>query len=125
MKKKSGSTIGKLHTNTRTGCSGVAESVIEEHLTAAVNAFGGMCLKFVTPGYTGVPDRIILLPGGQVVFAETKRPGGKERRRQELVQSRLRAFGFTVFSTVDSDEKIDAIIKHCWEAMISDSLGSR
>lgn len=71
------------------------------------------CLKFVSPGYSGVPDRIILIPGGLVVFAETKRPGDKERQRQSFVQAHLRRIGFTVFSGVDSAEKVQKVIDYC------------
>lgn len=71
------------------------------------------CLKFVSPGYSGVPDRIILIPGGVVVFAETKRPGDQERQRQSFVQAHLRRMGFTVFSGVDSTEKVQKVIDYC------------
>ena len=73
------------------------------------------CLKLVTPGYTGAPDRLILLPGGHVVFAELKRPGQQERPRQVYVQERLRRLGFTVFSCVDSAEKIREVVRCCKE----------
>ncbi len=72
------------------------------------------CLKFVSPGYSGVPDRIILLPGGTVVFAELKRPREKERQRQAFVQVHLRLLGFTVFSSVDTEEKVQEVIDYCW-----------
>lgn len=78
---------------------------------------GAKCLKFVTPGFTGVPDRLILLPGGRVVFCELKNLGKKERKRQEYVQGWLRALGFKVFSRVDTFEKVDAIVKYCSEVM--------
>jgi len=98
------------------------EKDIESKLRKPIKALGGRCLKFETPGYTGVPDRIILLPGARVVFVETKQPGKKERRRQELVQAELRALGFTVYSTVDSKAKIDAIVNACREAVNGKSL---
>lgn len=72
------------------------------------------CLKFVSPGYSGVPDRMILLPGGTVVFAELKRPREKERQRQAFVQVHLRRLGFTVFSSVDTEEKVQEVIDFCW-----------
>ena len=86
------------------------ESVIEARLRKAVERAGGWCIKWTAPGFTGVPDRIILMPGGRVYFAETKAPGKHEHARQEYVQRRLRALGFEVFSSVDSTEKIDEII---------------
>ena len=85
------------------------ESIIEARLRKAVERAGGKCMKWVCPGHTGVPDRIIIMPGGRVYFAETKAPGKTERARQEYVQRKLRAYGFEVFSSVDSPEKIDEI----------------
>ena len=93
------------------------EKSLERELAQGIRRLGGLCLKFETPGYTGVPDRIILLPGGRVRFAETKQPGKKERARQVLVQGILRGLGFTVYSTVDSIEKINAIVEECREAI--------
>ena len=88
------------------------EKEIERHLREGVKNLGGWCLKFVTPGFTGVPDRILLLKGGVIAFVETKRPGQKERQRQLFVQSRLRKLGFRVFSSVDSWAKADDVL--CW-----------
>lgn len=42
-----------------------------------VKEAGGLCYKFVSPGNPGVPDRLILLPGGRILFVELKTPGGK------------------------------------------------
>lgn len=99
------------------------ESRIEDRLQSGVKklgmeAAGGsgrrvLCLKLVCPGCTGVPDRMILLPGGRVVFVELKQPGKKERPRQRLVQSWLRELGFTVFSSVDSYTKVEEVIEAC------------
>jgi len=86
------------------------ESTVEARLRKGIERAGGRCLKFVSPGHTGVPDRIILMPGGRVYFAELKAPGEKERARQEYVQRQLRKLGFKVFSSVDSTEKIDEIM---------------
>ena len=44
------------------------EKDIEKHLTRAVGRAGGLCLKWVCPGFSGVPDRLVLIPGGRVVF---------------------------------------------------------
>lgn len=85
------------------------ESVIEARLRKAVERAGGRCLKFVSPGHTGVPDRIILMPGGRVYFAETKAPGEKERARQEYVQRKLSELGFKTYASVDSFRRVDEI----------------
>ena len=89
------------------------EKDIEKRLIKPVRALGGLCLKLECPGYTGMPDRLILLPGGRVLFVETKQPGKKERARQVLVQDSLRELGFTVYSTVDSVEKVAGIVEDC------------
>ena len=95
------------------------ENYYENKLRRKIRALGcgAVCLKFVSPGYTGVPDRIILLPGGRVIFVELKQPGKMERERQRYVQSVLRRLGFDVFSAVDSDERIDEVVEKCREEM--------
>lgn len=71
------------------------EKDIEKRLKTMVENCGGLCLKWVCPGWSGVPDRIVLLPGGRVFFVETKRPsGGKLSRLQEWWQHKLKALGF-------------------------------
>ena len=89
------------------------EKKVEQHLRDSVRALGGWCLKLVCPGFTGMPDRLILIPGGVMCFAETKRPGQTERQRQAFVQSRLRKMGYTVFSSVDSWRKVDDVPEWC------------
>ena len=49
------------------------EKYIEQKLIKAVKAIGGIALKFISPGYNGVPDRLILLPGGIVHLLKSKR----------------------------------------------------
>lgn len=56
------------------------EKDIEKKLRIGIKGIGGLCLKWVSPGYTGVPDRMILLPGGIIRFAELKAPG-KDRTK--------------------------------------------
>ena len=53
------------------------EREIELKLKRMIERHDGLCLKWVCPGWLGVPDRICLLPGGTVVFVELKRPDGK------------------------------------------------
>ena len=52
-----------------------SEKRVEEALSRAVKRLGGMEVKFVSPGLDGVPDRIVLLPGGKVAFVEMKATG--------------------------------------------------
>lgn len=59
------------------------EKEIEQKLAAEVRKRGGMCLKLSCPGMDGVPDRLVLLPGGRMAFAELKAPGKNPRPLQE------------------------------------------
>lgn len=95
------------------------ESEIENTLRKRIKALknGVQYRKFVSPGYTGVPDRIILLPGAHVIFVELKKPGKKERKRQQYVQGLLRQLGFEVYSAVSSAEQIEAIVRRCKEVL--------
>ena len=51
------------------------ETTIEDYLTGNVKARGGLCVKFVSPGEAGHPDRLIKLPGKPAALLELKRPG--------------------------------------------------
>jgi len=84
------------------------ESQIEKKLKDKVEAIGGKCMKFVSPGMSGVPDRICLFPGGRVLFIETKAPGGKLRPLQRKRHQELQELGFKVL-VIDSEEKINEI----------------
>jgi hypothetical protein len=71
------------------------EKEIEKKLRKAVEAAGGKCVKWVSPGWAGVPDRLVLLPGGLIVFVETKRPkGGQLSKLQEKWAMWLHDLGF-------------------------------
>ena len=67
-----------------------------------VKAAGGLFLKWVCPGWAGVPDRIVLLPFGRVVFVELKRPKGESlRKRQEWWAKKLTDLGFNHWTVND------------------------
>ena len=85
------------------------ERDIEKKLVAAAKKADGMALKFVSPGWDGVPDRIILFPGGHMAFVEVKAPGRKLRPIQEKRKEQIEAMGFKVH-VLDGIEEIDKII---------------
>jgi len=87
------------------------ERDIEKRFVDEVKKIGGRCAKWVSPGWSGVPDRIVLMPGGKMYFVELKAPGETERALQTRRQAQLREMGFTVYGSVDSFEKIEKIIK--------------
>ena len=80
------------------------EKEIERKLVNAVRNAGGMCPKYVSPGMDGMPDRLVLMPGGRLAFVETKAPGKKPRPLQLHRHAQLRALGFDVF-VVDKPEQ--------------------
>ena len=85
------------------------EKEIEKKLVTAVRMMDGVAVKFVSPGYAGMPDRLVLLPGGRMAFVEVKRPGEQPRPLQEARHRMLRRLGFKVY-VLDSVEKIERII---------------
>ena len=86
------------------------ETEIEKKLKARIELIGGKCFKFVSPGMNGMPDRICVLPGGEVFFVETKAPGKKPRPLQEKRHRELRAFGHKVY-VVDTEEDISGVLE--------------
>jgi hypothetical protein len=88
------------------------EKLLERKLCAAVKRLGGRALKFTSPYYTGMPDRIMLLPDGRVCFAEIKTTGKKPTRRQKAVIADLQELGFRVF-VVDDLDTLDACLCFC------------
>lgn len=73
------------------------ENRVETKLRQEVERIGGKAYKFESPGNMGVPDRIICIPPGRVVFVETKRPkGGRLSKIQKYRIAELTEMGITV-----------------------------
>lgn len=73
------------------------ERELERKLVNASKAMGGIAPKFVSPGFDGMPDRIVLLPHGKLAFVEVKREGQKPRPLQTARHGMLQKLGFPVF----------------------------
>ena len=86
------------------------ERDIEQKLVKAVKAAGGICPKFVSPGTDGMPDRMVLMPGGRIGFVEVKAPGKKPRPLQIRRCGQLSRLGFSVF-VLDGTEQIPKILE--------------
>lgn len=69
------------------------EKEIEKYLKDQIKKQGGRTYKFVSPGNSGVPDRIVVLPGGRLFFIELKRENEKPRALQKSQIRKLRALG--------------------------------
>lgn len=85
------------------------EKYIERALVHAVKTAGGICPKFVSPGFAGMPDRLVLLPGGAAGFVEVKAPGKKPRPLQKSRHRLLRELGFRVY-VLDNPAQIGGIL---------------
>ena len=86
------------------------EKTIETKWVQAVRAKGGLAPKFTSPGFDGVPDRLILLPGGKVAFIELKAPGKTLRPLQVRRKRQLEALGFSVYC-IDRPEQIETVLQ--------------
>lgn len=87
-----------------------SEKDIEKYLRDEIKAIGGRAYKFVSPGNSGVPDRMVCLPGGRIAFVELKAPGKKSTVLQEKQQKLLRSLGFYV-QVIDSIPGVNNFIK--------------
>ncbi len=85
------------------------ENHIEQKLVKAVKNLGGIAPKFVSPGFDGMPDRLVLLPHGKLAFVELKAPGKKLRPLQKKRKRQLEGLGFSVY-VIDSPEQIGEIL---------------
>lgn len=85
------------------------EKQIEKKLITEVKKRGGICPKWVSPGFDGVPDRIVLLPYGKFALVEVKAPGEKPRPLQLSRHRLLRRLGFRVY-VLDNESQIGGMI---------------
>lgn len=80
------------------------ERTLELKLVKETRKRGGVALKFVSPSFSGMPDRLVLLPHQVMGFVEVKAPGEKPRTLQKSRHAMLREMGFPVFVLDHSDE---------------------
>ncbi len=85
------------------------EKQIENKLAMEVKKAGGIALKFVSPSFDGMPDRLVLIPDGRVAFVELKAPGKTPRPLQLARHRLLRSLGFRVY-VIDSVEQIGGML---------------
>lgn len=95
------------------------EKTVESKFSSAVKAKGGLAVKFTSPGFNGMPDRLVMFPGGRIAFVVVKAPGETSRPLQRSRHKLLRRMGFKVYvldSTADIQRIIEEVLKdesHC------------
>lgn len=84
------------------------ESELEKRFKTKMKQIGCKAYKFVSPGNAGVPDRIVLIPGGKICFVELKQYRKRPRPLQKWVIQQIREMGFEVY-IIDSPQKIEEL----------------
>lgn len=87
----------------------MTEKQIETRLRIRVKEIGGKALKFVSPGYNGVPDRLVFMPGGRIYLVELKAPGKKPTQLQIKRKEEFERMGFKYY-IIDSYEGVEGFI---------------
>ena len=88
------------------------EREIESRLRDGVKKLGGLCYIFVSPGNRGVPDRIVLLPGGAVHFVELKTEVGRLSKIQRAQLKRMERLGVQV-EVLYGPSEVDEFLAYC------------
>ena len=86
-----------------------SEKFFEKKLREIVKKLGGIAIKIVSPSFTGLPDRLVLMPGARIWFVELKSTGKKPTARQLAVHGLLRRLGFAVL-VIDSETTLNAFL---------------
>jgi hypothetical protein len=69
------------------------EAELEDILVKEIRNAGGRTYKWISPGNSGVPDRIVFLPNGRVIFVELKADSGIVSGLQKTQIKRLQDLG--------------------------------
>ena len=86
------------------------EASLEAYLVRKVCDLGGKCCKFVSPGNAGMPDRLIILPGGVIAFMELKRLGEEPKPLQLKFMRDMRKLG-QLAGWADTEEAVEEFLE--------------
>ena len=99
----------------------MGEKEIETCLVRGVKDLGGKAFKFVSPGNNGIPDRLVILPGGRVLFAELKARNGILSKMQEYQIAELRRLGAEVWEVWGINDA-DNFLSRCRDIISGGSI---
>jgi len=88
----------------------VSEKAIERYLVEQAKQNGLLCLKYSNPNMVGYPDRLLVLPGGDVIWVELKSKGRKPTKIQQIRMAELNGMGHLV-RVIDNKADIDELVK--------------
>ena len=88
----------------------IDERDVEGYLVREVGKLGGLCLKLDSSGKKGIQDRLVLLPGGRVLFVELKKPGGRVGVLQQVRKKQLERLGFPC-AVVWTQAEVDRLLR--------------
>jgi len=94
---------------TRTRKRIVREIDIENKFVRMAKEIGCKTRKLNGMGYKSWPDRLILCPGGAVVFIEFKKPGEGLRPAQGELHSEVHQIGHTWYTCDDADNAMEIV----------------
>ena len=92
-----------------------SEKLLERKLKKQIEDLDGLCIKLLSTHFTGLPDRMCLLPGGKIFFVELKTTAQKPKAIQLLIHNRLRKLGFNVYIINSSKQITSVLIKEVYE----------
>lgn len=123
QKKRS---MGKKQITNLTDHAEVSEKSIEKYLIEQAEANGLLCLKYSNPNMVGYPDRLLVLPGGSVVWVELKSKGRKPTKIQQIRIAGLRNRGHYVW-VIDNRKSVDSLMEKYreWIEMHKEHLTNR
>ena len=87
----------------------MSEKMSEHKFTGMIKALGGIAPKLVSPGFSGMPDRLVLLPRSKIAFVELKSHGKQLRPLQVKRKRQLEALGFSVYC-IDHPDQIGGVL---------------
>lgn len=100
------------------------EKDIENYLRDEIKKIGGAAYKWVSPGTAGVPDRIVLLPYGQLWFVELKAPGNGLTKLQQVMRKKLEGLGYR-YAVLDSYQAVTRFVAQMHQDLISNQIKAR
>lgn len=86
-----------------------SEKDVEKYLAEQVDAAGGLCRKYVSPGVRGVPDRICIMPGGKTIYVELKSEGEEPTPHQVREHQRMELRHHQVY-IIDTKAKVEELL---------------